>query len=302
MTSNIQDIVLTFPEPSKQNTSFKYSFSVMPSEERLALNKIHNFCRYADDIVDEAPVLSSSTKLDEVLIKRKLLGMLREEVDKCYLGTTIHPVLKPLIEIVVRFRIPKQYFMILIDGVEMDLKRNRYENFSELKDYCFGVASIVGLMCLEIFGYKYEETKEYAINLGIALQLTNIIRDVAIDAKLGRIYIPKEDLTLYDYSEKDLFSGLYNVKFVELMRFQARRAREYYGKARAALHSDERNSVFAAEIMDAIYYRLLEKIELREFNVFTNNRISVRTSHKIWIAAKLWIVTKLLTNRKTLKS
>ncbi len=286
-------------------TNFYYSFSLLPRAERKAVHSVYAFCRYADDIVDEDPVVIGASSAgreidvsDKILKKRERLERLRNEVEKCYAGTSRHPILLPLSTVVNRFHIPKQYFLTLIDGMEMDLVRTRYATFEELREYCYSVASVVGLICCEIFGYRYEETKEYAVDLGIALQLTNILRDIGSDAEHGRIYLPTEDLATFGYSEEDLFASRYNLPFVELMRFEARRARDHYGRARAALRPDERRTMFAAEIMDAIYYRMLEKIELNEFNVF-DRRIRVRTPHKIWIAAKLWLITRVLTNRRS---
>lgn len=288
--------------PSK--TNFYYSFSLLPRDERVAMHSVYAFCRYADDIVDEADDDELATDVparpeEKLARKRERLNRLRLEVERCYRGESRHPILMPLSAVVKRFRIPKQYFLTLLDGMETDLVKNRYETFEELREYCYSVASVVGLICIEIFGYRYEETKEYAVDLGIALQLTNILRDVKADAARGRIYIPREDLRAFGYTEEDLLANRYNLPFIELMRFETRRAREHYGRARAALRPDERRTMFAAEIMDAIYYRLLEKIELNEFNVFSEKKIKVRTSHKLWIALKLWLVTRVLTNRKS---
>ncbi|MEZ4782895.1 MAG: presqualene diphosphate synthase HpnD [Candidatus Kapaibacterium sp.] len=286
-------------------TSFYYSFSLLPRDERAAMHSVYAFCRYADDIVDEDEersddIPSGLIGIDEkVERKRERLNRLRQEVERCYRGESRHPILAPLSTVVKRFRIPKQYFLTLLDGMEMDLVRNRYETFDDLREYCYSVASVVGLICIEIFGYRYEETKEYAVDLGIALQLTNILRDIKGDAARGRIYLPMEDLRLFGYSEADLIENRYNLPFIELMRFETRRAREYYGRARAALRPDERKTMFAAEIMDAIYYRLLEKIELNEFNIFKEKKIRVRAPHKLWIALKLWLVTRVLVNRKS---
>ncbi|MCE2504550.1 MAG: presqualene diphosphate synthase HpnD [Chlorobi bacterium] len=286
-------------QPSK--TSFYYSFSFLPRDERTAMHSVYAFCRYADDIVDEddEETIESfiGTPEEKITRKRECLNRLRLEVERCYRGQSRHPILAPLSAIVKRFRIPKQYFLTLIDGVEMDLVRNRYETFEELREYCYSVASVVGLICIEIFGYRYEETKEYAVDLGIALQLTNILRDLKADVNKGRIYLPMEDIRAFGYSEADLMANRYNLPFIELMRFETRRAREYYGRARAALRPDERKTMFAAEIMDAIYYRLLEKIELNEFNVYGQKKIRVRTPHKLWIALKIWLIMRVLTNR-----
>ncbi len=278
-------------------TSFYYSFSLLPRDERIAMHSVYAFCRYADDIVDEEEAEPGEPE-GRVARKHERLNWLRNEVERCYAGESRHPIMLPLSAVVKRFQIPKQYFLTLLDGMEMDLVRNRYRTFEELREYCYSVASVVGLICIEIFGYKYEETKEYAVNLGIALQLTNILRDIKSDAARGRIYLPLEDLEAFGYTEEDLMAGRYNLPFIELMRFETRRAREFYGRARAALRPDERRTMFAAEIMDAIYYRMLEKIELNEFNVYAR-KISVRSLHKIWIAVKLWLVTRVLTNRKT---
>jgi 15-cis-phytoene synthase len=281
------------PSPlKKEKSSFYYSFSLLPADERDAIQQVYAFCRYTDDLVDEdAVVLDSSWDYEVELAvekKRMRLQWWRKEVEKCYAGTATHPILKGLHKAILRFKIPQQYFMTLIDGVEMDLVKNRYETFDELKDYCYAVASIVGLICIEIFGYRHEETKEYAVDLGMALQLTNIIRDVAVDAQNGRIYLPTEDLQRFGYSERDLLSGKYNWQFVELMNYQSARARAYYHSARSHLRKDERFTMFAAEIMDAIYYRLLRKIELAEFNVF-EKKIKVTTAHKLLIVSRFWL-------------
>jgi len=285
----------------QSKTSFYYSFSLLPRDEREAMHSVYAFCRYADDIIDEDEIeVEPEEPSLRAQRKRERLNRLRTEVERCYSGESRHPMLLPLSKVVRRFKIKKQLFLTLLDGMEMDLVRNRYATFEELREYCYCVASVVGLMCIEIFGYQYEETKEYAVNLGIALQLTNILRDIKADAARGRIYLPLEDLRAFGYSEEDLMANRYNLPFIELMRFETRRAREYYGKARAALRPDERKTMFAAEIMDAIYYRMLEKIELNEFNVFARKKISVSTPHKLWIAIKLWLVTRVLTNRKTI--
>jgi phytoene synthase len=298
------NLIVTDSDPGvlqiqQQKTSFYYSFSLLPRDEREAMHSVYAFCRYADDIIDEDDAAEPAEPSLRTIRKRERLNRLRVEVERCYRGESRHPILMPLSTVVRRFQIPKQYFLMLLDGMEMDLVKDRYETFDDLREYCYRVASVVGLICIEIFGYQYEETKEYAVNLGIALQLTNILRDIKADAARGRIYLPLEDLHAFGYTEEDLMSNRYNLPFIELMRYETRRAREFYGKARAALRPDERKTMFAAEIMDAIYYRLLEKIELNEFNVYTKKKISVSTPHKLWIAVKLWLVTRVLTNRKT---
>jgi 15-cis-phytoene synthase len=289
------------PLPQQNNTNFFYSFSFLPKDEREAIHTVYAFCRYTDDIVDidhPAPLLGATAKdYSEVQRKRERLDRWRREVEKCYNGTSTHPIMLPLTAVVNRFSIPQQYLLTLIDGCERDLIQHRYRTFDELKEYCYSVASIVGLISIEIFGYKYDETKEYAVNLGYALQLTNILRDIKTDKDRGRIYLPEEDLVRFGYSEEDLMNNIHNEQFVELMRFQTRRTREYYHKARAALRADESITMFAAQIMDAIYYRLLEKIEIADYNIY-NGKVSVSTAHKILIALRLWTKTHLLLKRK----
>jgi phytoene synthase len=283
---------------ARERSSFLYSFSLLPRDERDAMHRIYEFCRFTDDLVDEDLVVPEyEAELRKPLAitpipisekKRLRLKWWRTEVERCYEGKSTHPILKNLHKVLVRFKIPKQYLLTLIDGVEMDLIKTRYETFDELKEYCYAVASVIGLICIEVFGYKHEETREYAVNLGYALQLTNILRDIKQDAAKGRIYLPLEDLRRFGYSEQDLLAGNYNWQFIELMKFETARAREYYSAARSQLRKDEHFTMFAAEIMDAIYFRLLRKIELSEFAVF-ERRIKVSTPHKLLIVARFWI-------------
>jgi len=278
--------------PRLEKSNFRYSFSLLPHDERTAINSIYAFCSYIDDIVDSNPVKS------DIAIQRKKdrLALWEDVIDNIYESKVSSPLLMPLIAVINRFAIPKQYLLTLIDGCRRDLTQYRYRTFNELKEYCYGVASVVGLISIEIFGHKYEETKNYAINLGYALQLTNILRDVKADKNRGYIYLPLEDMETFGYSENDLMNEVYNEKFVELMRFQAQRVREYFHKARTNLHPDERITVFSAEIMDEIYFRLLEKIELNEFRVF-DEPIRVSSSHKLWIAFKHWISITMFVKR-----
>jgi phytoene synthase len=278
--------------PNIEKSNFLYSFSFLPPEERMAINSIYAFCSYIDDIVDSTPTTSKEI-LDKKLAR---LSWWEKEIDRVYLFKEQNPLIKRFSNVVERFVIPKQYFLVLIDGCRRDLVQNRYNTFNELKEYCYCVASTVGLMSIEIFGYKYEETKNYAINLGYALQLTNILRDVKVDKDRGFIYLPKEDMEKFHYSEEDLMNEVYNDNFINLMKFEVQRVREYYYKARTSLRSDEKYRLFPAEIMDAIYYRLLEKIELNDYNVF-EKKIKVSNLHKIMIALKHWLSIKIFINR-----
>jgi phytoene synthase len=278
--------------PVSEQSNFVYSFSLLPKDERNAMNSIYAFCSYIDDIVDSAP--SNDEKI--VAIKRQRLQWWENVIEEIYSRKVSNPLIMPLIGVINRFHIPKQYFLTLIDGCRRDLSKTRYQTFEELKEYCYGVASVVGLISIEIFGHKYEETKNYAINLGYALQLTNILRDIKIDKDRGYIYLPKDELKKFGYSEEDLINEVYNNNFIELMQFQVSRAREYYHKARSFLRPDERITIFAAEIMDSIYYRLLEKIELNNFKIF-EKKIKVSTVHKILIALKHWLSIRMFISR-----
>lgn len=278
--------------PHFERSNFYYSFSVLPREERIAINSIYAFCSYIDDIVDSS---QDDNEID-ILKKKKRLDWWENVVEKMYEDKLASPLLAPLVNVINRFGIPKQYLIALIDGCRRDLSQNRYETFDDLKTYCYSVASIVGLISIEIFGYKYEETKNYAINLGYALQLTNILRDIKVDKDRGYIYLPQEDLRRFGYTEEQLINEVYNDNFIELMRFEAKRIREYYHKARTCLHPDERMTVFTAEVIDAIYYRLLEKIELKEFNVY-KKKIRVATVHKMLIALKHWLSVHIFVGR-----
>lgn len=275
-----------------EKSNFLYSFSFLPKEERAAINSIYAFFSYIDSIVDDTPTVSKSD-YDK---KLKRLEFWDNSINKIYDKKENSNLLKPLVKTIDRFLIPRQYFMTLIDGCRRDLSQNRYETFEDLKEYCYSVASIVGLTCIEIFGYKYEDTKNYAINLGYALQLTNIIRDVKVDKDRGYIYLPKEDLVRFKYTEQDLMNEVYNDNFRELMSFQVKRAREHYHKARSFMRPDERNRLIAAEIMDDIYFRLLDKIELNDYNIW-EKKIKVSTSHKIMMALKHWLSVKLFVKR-----
>jgi len=231
--------------PDAEKSNFFYSFSFLPKDERIAMHSVYAFCSYIDDIVDCTPTIND----EELQYKLKRLKWWEDEIETIYSSNGSSPLILPLFAVIDRFSIPKQYFLTLIDGCRRDLFQTRYETFDELKDYCYSVASIVGLISIEIFGHKYEETKNYAINLGYALQLTNILRDIKVDKDRGYIYIPQEILKKFNYSEEDLINEVYNDNFVEMMRYLTKRVREYYHKARTSLRPDERITIFAAEVM-----------------------------------------------------
>lgn len=264
-------------------SNFYYSFLLLPRAERRAIKDVYEFCRLLDDVVDE-----DQTGRDPYAE----LEFWRSEVEAIYQGSPSSEFGEELLISVEEFDLPKQPFLDLIDGMEMDLKWHSYQTFADLREYCYRAASAVGLICIEIFGYESARTREYAVNLGLALQLTNILRDLKEDTGRGRIYIPIEDLERFGYSERELRDNLYNAPFIELMKYQHSRAKSYFAKAAASLPEQDRASMFAAEIMGAIYKELLDHMPAVQFDVF-HNRITVSKFRRLQIALSIWLKSKL---------
>lgn len=269
-----------------RKSNFYYSFFILPRPKRDAIETIYAFCRYTDDIVDEA---GSENE------KHALLLQWTDELKRSLYGVSRYSLLNKLAAIINRFHIPIEHFYELIKGMEMDLKNVRYGTFAELKQYCYRAGSTVGLICAEVFGYKNEKTKEYAVNLGIALQLTNILRDIKTDAKNGRIYLPLEDLKQFGYTEEELLNCTYNERFIKLMKFECDRAREYFRRAKACLAEEDKPLFTAARTMGNIYYLLLLRIERARYDVFSK-RIRLSSPLKILIAMVLQLRKKFPKN------
>jgi len=263
----------------KSSSSFYYAFNLLPTDKREAMNTVYAFCRESDDIIDEGNLP------DE--LKYEKLRKWRIELEKAFSGDSDYNLLNRLGKTIQKFNIPYEPFFELLKGMEMDLQRNRYLTFDDLQLYCYRVASTVGLMCIEIFGYKHKSAKDFAINLGIALQLTNILRDVKKDSQSGRIYLPQKDLIRFNYTEDDILSQNYNENFIELMRFEAERAKEYFAKATENLNLEDKGGMFAARAMQHIYRKLLEKIIHADYDVYQKN-IKVSKVEKVGIALGVW--------------
>jgi phytoene synthase len=264
---------------SSRATSFYYSFLALPADKRNAIVAVWDFCRAVDDAVDEPGERDPASALEHW----------RAEVARLYEGREPDtPQGKRLAPFVGRFALPRSAFEDLIDGVGMDLQRNRYDTFDELRQYCLRVASAVGLICVEIFGYRDLQTRDYAIDLGIALQLTNIIRDVAPDLERGRMYIPTEDLQRFGCTEADLKDGRVSENVRRLLAFQVDRARRFYRKADAALPRGDERRLVAARIMGAIYFELLRSIERARYDVF-RGRVRVGRPRQAMIAGFTWL-------------
>jgi phytoene synthase len=272
----------------KSRSNFYYAFLTLPRHRRDALYAVYAFCRTVDDIAD----LGDERGVDRAA-QRSQLERWRRYVALCYEpgGRPEHPIAAGLARAVSAFAIPRAALLAIIDGVEMDLDQVRYETADDLYPYCYRVASAVGLCCIEIFGYTDPRAREYAVSLGTALQLTNIIRDVGADARAGRVYLPQEDLRKFGVTADHLRAGRYTDEFVSLMRHQAARARQFYRAAQEAFPAADARSLVAAEIMGRIYRALLDEIEARAFRVF-GERITVPTSRKLAIALRCWAAAR----------
>jgi phytoene synthase len=270
-----------------QARNFYYSFVVLPTERRNALCAVYAFMRYCDDISDGGAAPASKRELLEAW-RGALAGAYRGE----YGGSRILPAFHDTVR---RFDIPQAYFDALIDGAQMDLTVRRYETFEDLYRYCYRVASVVGLVCIEIFGYEDARAREYAESCGIAFQLTNILRDVKEDGERGRIYLPLEDLRRFDYPEEDLFRSVVNDHFLRLMQFEVARAREYYQRALPLLPLIDRGSRPALQAMMAIYGGILTRIEQSGYDVFAE-RAQLSHWEKVSIAARAWLAQRARRN------
>jgi phytoene synthase len=274
-----------------RDTSFYYSFLVLPPRKRRAIIAVWDFCRAVDDAVDEVvPERERSGGLTEEAKRRASaeLAHWRSELAAAYQGTPRSREAMTLQPYIGEFKLPRERFEELIDGVEMDLEHTRYQTFAELAEYCRRVASAVGLVCLEIFGYRNAKSSAYAGSLGMALQLTNIIRDVRVDLDRGRLYLPKEDLDRFGVTEDQLRAGDLSGPVVSLLRFECERAHYYYRRASLELPAEDARSLLAAEIMGAIYFEILRRIERCGYDVF-GARVRVPRPKRAVIALRLWI-------------
>lgn len=280
MNTNTGDASAYCRELTRQHAkNFYYAFLFLPRPKREAIYAVYAFCRYSDDIADEGHDLGA---------QQALLRTWRRELHNCYAGRPTHVITRALQPVLETYAIPQHYFEELIDGMGMDLTIHRYATFNDLKQYCYRVASVVGLICIKIFGYNHPGVQSYARHLGIALQLTNIMRDIKEDAERGRIYLPLEDLQAFRYPETALLQQRYTTEFVDLMAYQARRVAEYYRKAEASLLPGDRAGLVAPEIMAGIYQATLRKMARRQYNVW-QGRTSLPTAHKVLIALRVFV-------------
>lgn len=291
-----------------RDTSFYYSFLVLPARKRRAIVAVWDFCRAVDDAVDEAAgsgEQAGGTAGGAITAgSAAQLSIWRAELEACYAdsagshasggdadrrgpqtsqGRTLQPYIR-------EFNLPRAPFEDLINGVAMDLEHVRYPTFEALAEYCRRVASAVGLICIEIFGYRDPASRTYAENLGVALQLTNIIRDVAADLRQGRVYLPVEDLVRFGVTEEALKLGAVTQPVRDLLQFECQRARGYFDRAAADMPRVDTRSLVAAEIMGGIYFGILRRIERAGYDVFSR-RIRVPRPQRALIALRIWART-----------
>ena len=266
---------------ASSGSSFYYSFLFLPPERRRAITALYAFCREVDDVVDE---------IEDQQVARTKLAWWRIEVGNLFAGKPQHPVTRALEPALEPFGITQVRLNEIIDGMQMDLDQSRYLDFPGLERYCYHVAGVVGLLAAGIFGYRNPQTLDYAKNLGLAFQLTNIIRDVGDDARRNRIYLPMDELKKFEVPASDILNARYSDNFTRLMQFQAARARTYYAAAFAALPAGDRRDQRAGLIMAAIYGTVLDEVEADGFKVLTQ-RTSLTPLRKLWIAIRTWLKT-----------
>jgi phytoene synthase len=261
---------------AQSGSSFAFSFRFLPPPRRQAITAVYAFCREVDDVVDE---------VTDPAVARTKLAWWRREIGAVFGGTPQHPVAAALAAVVGKYALPREHFDAIIDGMGMDLEQNRYQDFATLERYCHRVAGVVGLLSAEIFGYQDPATRTYARELGIAFQLTNIVRDVGEDAQRGRIYLPQDELRRFGVGDADIFGRKTTPAFISLMAFQVERARACYARALAALPPRDRRAQRPGLMMAAVYRALLTEIERDGYRVL-DRRIALAPLYKAWLAWK----------------
>lgn len=268
----------------KSASNLAGAFILLPRTKRDAMSVLYAFCREVDDVADE-----EARPVEE---RRAALAAWREDVRRACDGsaTPQFAVNRELQPVIAEYRLPWKHFDDLMQGVEMDLDIKRYRTGAELEAYCYRVASVVGLLSIEIFGYQNPRCREYAVYLGKALQLTNILRDVRTDAERGRIYLPLENLERYRVQPEEILNFQYSERFAGLAQSVAGRAREFYSLASRTLPPEDRRAMVAAELMGTVYWRLLRKLENRQFNVFDAGPARLSRPQKIALVFRTWLM------------
>ena len=265
----------------REAKNFYYAFLTLPPARRRAISVIYAFCRHCDDSVDTEGVTEE---------KLASLSRIREDLTKAYQHAATPPLFLALTDVAHRYDIPQDHFQDIISGVESDLVKNRYHDFQELRHYCYQVASVVGLICLQIFGYQDSQARQHAIDLGLAMQLTNITRDVKEDLDMGRIYLPQDEMARFGYSEQDLRAGTVNQPFIDLMRFQAQRAKEYFHSGFQLLSYLSLRSRACPAVLGQLYCKVLDRIESADYDVL-HHRVTLTKGEKLRVLAQTWLTS-----------
>ena len=271
----------------EQAKNFYYAFLTLPRARRQAIYATYAFCRLCDDVADSA--LEAEEKVAG-------LGEVTRSLEQAEAGRPEGPVFQAVAHVAATYDVPWEYFHEVVRGVEMDITVHRYSTFEELQTYCYRVASVVGLICVRIFGCSSPEAREPAIALGVAMQLTNILRDVAEDGANGRVYLPQEDIQRFGYSDDELLRGVFNDRFVSLMRFQVQRAREQFQQGKALLPLLPLRSRACPAVLGGIYSRLLDRIEAQGYDVYAK-RVSLSGREKLLLMVRLWLQSLLPIRR-----
>jgi phytoene synthase len=266
----------------KSASNLALAFLLLPRAKREAMSALYAFCREVDDVAD-----NESTPAEE---RREQLALWRTDIRRACAGEApqfaVNQELQPVIR---EYRLPFTLFDELLKGCEMDFNIKRYDNFEQLELYCYRVASVVGLLSIEIFGYKNSACRNYAVYLGKALQLTNILRDVRTDANRGRIYLPLDELKKYNVAPDEILRHEYSDRYTRLAADVAERAKQFYRLARQTLPAEDRRSMVAAELMGSVYWRLLQKLERQQFNVFGPEPTRLNKAQKTLLVLRAWL-------------
>jgi phytoene synthase len=266
----------------KSASNLALAFILLPRQKRDAMSALYAFCREVDDVADDENVPTEK--------RRAQLAEWRDDVKRaCENQSPRFPVNRELQPVIKQFRLPFGLFDELIKGCEMDLDTKRYENFEQLELYCYRVASVVGLLSIEIFGHKNPAARDYAVYLGKALQLTNILRDVKNDAARGRIYLPQSELKKFGVTENEILESKYSDRYFTLAASIAGRAKRFYQLARKSLPAEDRKSMVAAELMGSVYWQLLQKLEREKFNVFGAQPLKLGRPRKLALVFQSWL-------------
>jgi len=266
----------------KSASNLALAFILLPREKRDAMSALYAFCRAVDDVADEDSIPTEKRRSQLAEWRADIRRACENKKPEFVLNQEFAPIIQ-------QFKLPFALFDELIQGCEMDLEKLRYENYDELELYCHRVASVVGLLSIEIFGYKNSACHDYAIHLGKALQLTNILRDVKNDAARGRIYLPQSELRQFNVTDAEILASKYSENYFQLARSVAARARHFYSLAQKTLPAEDRRAMVAAELMGLVYWQLLLKLERGRFNVFGSQSFKLTKPHKLVLILKSWL-------------